>query len=239
MPEDSKILIVADRYIDMVRQQGNFLARGGLHVYSVKTNAEALELQRKVKSDLIVTGLDLPGMSGEAFCEHVRRDEEIRNVSIIVISHKTLGEAKRCAQCRANAFLSIDSAPEAFAMTARKLLNVSERAGIRVAVSVRVDGKDKRGRPFISYSENISATGMLIESERELTMGEVVTCSFYLDDNTKIIANAEVVRSTMQSLSDRSNQYGLMFSGMSGGVLEAIETYIKRYNRTGEAGPQQ
>lgn len=231
MPDDSKTLIAADMYIGMVRQQGNFLARGGLHVYSVKTNAEALELQRKVKADLIVTGLDLPGMSGEAFCEHVRRDEEIKNVSIIIISHKKLGDDQRCSRCRANAFLSVDTSPDAFAMTARKLLDVSERAGIRVAVSVRVDGKDKRGRPFLSYSENISATGMLIESERELALGEVVTCSFFLDDNTKIIANAEVVRGTLNSLSDRSNQYGLMFSGMSGGVLEAIETHVKKYNR--------
>lgn len=230
MPNDSKVLIVADPYIDMVRQQGNFLARGGLHVYSVKTNAEALSLQRKVMADLIVTGLDLPGMSGEAFCEHVRKDEEIRNVSIIIISHKKLGDDQRCSRCRANAFLSVDSSPEAFAMTARKLMEVSERAGIRVAVSVRVDGKDKRGRPFLSYSENISATGMLIESERELALGEVVTCSFFLDDNTKIISNAEVVRCTINSLSDSSNQYGLMFSGISGGVLEAIEVYVKKFN---------
>jgi CheY-like chemotaxis protein len=230
MPEDNKILIVADPYMNMIRQPGNFLARGGFHVYSIKTNAEAMTLQRKVKADLIVTGLDLPGMSGEAFCEHIRNDEELRNVSILIVSHKRLGEDKRCQNCRANAFLSVDASPEAFASTARKLLNVSERAGIRVAVSVRVDGKDKRGRPFLSYSENISATGMLVESERELATGEVVTCSFYLDDNTQIITNAEVVRSSLKSLSSHTNQYGLMFSGLSGGVLEAIETYVKQYN---------
>jgi CheY-like chemotaxis protein len=238
MPKDSKTLIVADKYINMIRRMGGFLARQGFHVYSIKTNAEALTLQRKVKADLIVTGLDLPGMSGEAFCEHVRKDEEIRNVSIIMICHKGLGEAQRCARCRANAFLSVDATPEAFAMTARRLLNISERAGIRVAVSVRVDGKDKRGRPFLSYSENLSATGMLVESERELRLGDVVTCSFYLDDNTQIIANAEVVRSTLKSLSDHSNQYGLMFSGLSGGVLEAIETYVKNYNKSSrQLGP--
>lgn len=232
MPDANKILIVADQYIPMIRQPGNFLARGGFHVYSIKTNAEALTLQRKVRADLIITGLDLPGMSGEAFCEHIRNDEELRNVSIIMICNKKLGEAKRCSNCRANAFLSVDASPEAFSMTARKLLNVSERAGIRVAVSVRVDGKDKRGRPFLSYSENISATGMLVESERELNLGEVVTCSFFLDDNTQIITNAEVVRSTLKSLSEHCNQYGLMFTGISGGILEAIETYVKKYNNS-------
>jgi len=97
---------------------------------------------------------------------------------------------------------------------------------------VRVDGKDKRGRPFLSYSENISATGMLVESERELNLGEVVTCSFFLDDNTQIITNAEVVRSTLKSLSEHCNQYGLMFTGISGGILEAIETYVKKYNNS-------
>jgi len=227
MQDFSKKIIIAEKYLRMLEKCSKFLAREVFEVYAIKTNTEALLLQRKIRADLIVTGLDIPGMSGEELCDLIRNDEELRTVSIIIVCNKEPGEATRCSSCRANAFLSVDAAPQVFTSTVRKLLSVSERSSIRVPVSVRIDGRDKRGKPFLGFSENLSASGMLVESERKLEMGDIITCSFYLDNNMQIITNAEVVRVNLNSLSDRSNQYGIMFTGLTGGIIEAIEAYVK------------
>jgi len=232
MQDFSKKIIIAEKYLRMLEKSSQFLAREEFEVYPIKTNTEALLLQRKIRADLIVTGFEIPGMSGEELCDLIRNDEELRTVSIIVICNKGPGEASRCSNCRANTFLSVDVAPQVFTNTVRKLLSVSERSSIRVPVSVRIDGRDKRGKPFLGFSENLSASGMLVESEKKLEMGDILTCSFYLDNNIQIITNAEVVRINLNSLSDRSNQYGIRFSGLTSGIIEAIEAYVKSRKNT-------
>lgn len=227
MANDDKKIIIARPYRALLDNRNNFLARGDLQIITVDTNSEILILHHKLIPDLIVTGFDVPGMNVLELCRTIRSNELLKKVSIIVISNKEAGQQEKCKECKANAFLTMDTAPQAFSEAARKLLNVAERASIRLPVSVKVDGKDKTGRPFLSFSENMSATGMLVESEKEMKIGDTVTCSFFLDDNTQIVTIAEVVRAVKKRVGQEVNQYGLRFCGLPGGVIDSMSAYIK------------
>lgn len=229
MDARGKKIIIADRYLTLLQGHADYLSRQDISMHTIKTNTEALLLQNKIKANLIVTGFDVPGLEAEELCNLLRSDDDLQHVSIIIVCSKKPGEADRYEKCRANAFLSMDTSPHIFANTLSRLLNIAERSSIRVPVCFRVDCNDRRGRPFMGYSENLSASGMLVETDAVLEMGTVLNCSFYLEDNTQIIASAEVVRLSKVILDSEPNQYGLQFTGLCTGVIEAIESYISKH----------
>lgn len=222
-----KVIVIGEPYKEILKNNSRFLVREDLDIHVVGSNTEVLIMQHKVQADLIVTGFEMPGLTCEEFCKNIRDDEDLKQVSIIIVCGGK-EDVERCVNCKANERLSKNTAPDVFAATARKLLNVAERSALRVPVSIRVDGKyGKWKKPFLGFSENMSATGMMVESDKVLESGEIIMCSFYLDNNTQIIANAEVVRAMKKGPGHGSNKYGIKFSGLSGGVLDAIDAYVK------------
>lgn len=231
MDKKPRKIIVAKQYLKLLEDHGRYLARQEIVVHTFENNTDALLLQNKVQANMIITGFDVPGLNAEELCNLIRSDCDLQHVSIIIICTKKQGEVERYSKCRANVFLSMDTSPAVFASTVGRLLNIAERSSIRVPVSFRVDCNDKRGRPFMGYSENLSASGMLVETDKELKMGTVLTCSFYLEDNTQIITTAEVVRISKVMLDSEPKQYGLQFTGLHTGLIETIESYINKHKQ--------
>jgi DNA-binding response OmpR family regulator len=87
----AEILIVEDDEVIMGTLAYN-LSRGGYGVSQATTGAEALRIARKMRPDLILLDIMLPGESGIEVCEHIReRDQE---VVIVMITAKDAEEDK-------------------------------------------------------------------------------------------------------------------------------------------------
>ncbi|MDI7275016.1 MAG: response regulator transcription factor [Anaerolineae bacterium] len=88
---DARVLIVDDdrKVVELVAL---YLKRDGYRVLAAYDGAEALELAREKRPDLIVLDLMLPGMDGLSICRTLRA--EGHTVPIIMLTARTLEEDK-------------------------------------------------------------------------------------------------------------------------------------------------
>lgn len=91
--KDAKSILV----VDDNPQIRNYLKKILAPKYSVtaaESAEKALEIIRKVQPDLIVSDVVMGDMNGVAFCKHVKSDEELRHIPIILLTGGTSEEVK-------------------------------------------------------------------------------------------------------------------------------------------------
>jgi c-di-GMP-binding flagellar brake protein YcgR len=119
----------------------------------------------------------------------------------------------------------------------RQLLDISSRASYRVLVSVTVEGSLKDGK-FFGRSENISVTGMLLETDKILEKGARLKCSFFLPDAPQLITTAEIVREIKQAANAKSRKYGMRFLSLSPEATASVRKFIERKAGLSASGKQ-
>jgi DNA-binding response OmpR family regulator len=220
-----KTVIIAEDIKALLEKEQSVLNREDIRSFTVFTNEQAFTLHRAEKADLIIVNLDSPEMSGDILCSLIREDKELCNVSIIILYSNTESDAKRCLQCRANAFITSSTENAVLLQEMHQLLSVAPRKSLRVPLSIKIHVASK-GTPFIVYAENISVSGMLLHSEALLSKGDTITCSFYLPDSTHITINAEVIRIVKKETEHDTNCYGVRFIDLSIDFSSAIEAFV-------------
>lgn len=65
-----------------------YLKKEGFNVYETGNGLEALTLVDKVKPDLIILDIMLPGLSGYEICKRVKSNEATKDIVIIILSAK-------------------------------------------------------------------------------------------------------------------------------------------------------
>ena len=218
-----KILLVnTSRYF--FAEGKSLLDRKDFQVFLAPSGASALQIHRQEKVDLIVAELDMPEMGGDTLCNRIRGENEARLVSFILICGDTPAELQRSRHCGANICLKRPFSASTLLEQVEKLLSISVRRGYRVLMRAKVKGAKEDGI-FFCTSQNISATGLLIEAERTMGIGEQLSCSFYLPGSTQIITDGEVTRAEM--MTDGKHQYGIRFIGISPEHKSEIEKFIE------------
>jgi DNA-binding response OmpR family regulator len=221
-----KKVIIADDIKSEIEAEGSFLKRSSIKLITVGSNEEALDVHSSEKADLIIANLDSPGMDADVLCSNIRESSELRDVSIIVLSEGSSLDIEKGRMCRTNVLISRPLNNEILIEKAHKLLSVARRMSFRGPIAVRVQGRYK-DEPFLGYSENISSSGMLFESDRRIDSGEIIMCSFILPDATRVTSDAEVMRVVGGHAEFDVRQFGIRFIDMEEKFREAIEEFVK------------
>ena len=218
-----KILLVnASRYF--FDEGKNLLNRKDFQVFLAPSALHALQLHRQEKVNLIVADLDMTEMGGDVLCSRIREESDSRAVSFILVCHDNPAEIQRGSNCGANICLKKPFSAKTVLEHVEKLLTISVRRGYRVLLRVKVKGSQDDAT-FFCTSQNISASGMLIETDRPLLHGDQLTCSFYLPGAAHITADGEVVRSEV--MPDGKHQFcGIRFTGIAPNHKQEIEKFI-------------
>jgi len=220
--------VLLTKYVkNLIAGQNNFLNRSDITVVTASTNAEVLKIHREEKVDLIVTQLETPGIKSEKIFALIRDNEELRGVSIIIICNDTLAHRERCKQCRANAVFTTPVDTALLLIKMQHLLNVAPRMNYRAALAVAIQGKFKN-RPLPFWTENISASGMLIKAKEPLSKGEGIFFSFFLPDGTHVSGYGEITRINRPGLEQDSFLDGIKFTSIDPGVQSAIDAVVKK-----------
>jgi CheY-like chemotaxis protein len=221
-----KLLIARDLKFELMKGM-NFLQRAEIAVVTAATNEEILKEHVTENADLIITKLDMPGLTSESLVRTVRLGRSMREVSILLVCEDTAVERERCSACGVNAVITRPADPALFARKVLELLDVPPRRSYRVVLNAVVDGKHNN-RPFLCGSLNVSTHGMLIRSAQNLSTGDHISLSFYLPDDTLISVNGEIVRAVKETSGPDDNQYGIRFVSPEPGVKAALEAFIDR-----------
>ena len=201
--------------------------RTTVDVLTAADGASALAVHRNERADLLVMDLDLPDGPAEQLCDGVRADQALRRVSLLVLCGADEAERRRAADCRANAHIVRPAEPQALAEEITRLLSIPQRALCRVLARVTLGERDS-ARSFFCTSENVSATGILVETEELLHLGDVLDCSFFLPGRLKVATQGKVVR---EACTPNGRQFGIQFLSLPDQEAEALGEFVAKWGR--------
>ena len=217
-----KILLVnSSRYF--LDEGKSLLDRKDFHVFLAPTAMRALQIHRDERVNLIVADIDLQDIGGDALCAKIREDSESRAVSFVLVCHDS-EEIARGTKCGANVCIKKPFSAKTILDQVEKLLAISIRRGYRVLLRAKVKGAQDDA-VFFCTSQNISVSGILIETERPLAVGDQLSCSFYLPGSAHITADGEVARVEAVA-ADGKHHCGIRFTSLVPDYKNAIESFI-------------
>lgn len=220
-----KILIVSG-FKPFIEKEKSILDRAEFKIFTANSGKEALNIHGTEKVDIIITDLDMPDMSGDELCSIIRKDKVLKKVSMLMVCTNKETDLKRCADAGVNSYITKPIDPEQLVKKVSHLLNIPERKSYRVLIKVEVKGQFLNMHFFCS-SQNLSASGILLETDKPLAKGDVISCSFFLPNSDRIIADCEVVRVVRSAI--KTFQYGVRFLNLHPDSMSAIESFIKSW----------
>lgn len=221
--EIKKILIVDDLE-PFLNEEKSFLDRAEFQLLTTKSSREALEIHRMERVSLILADLNMPDMPGDELALTIRKDPELKSVSIILISSQKRADIDRCAASGANDMITRPIEQKRLLDKVSRLLDIQRRKGIRVLIKAKVMGYFGQN-DFYGLTHNISTSGLLLETEKVLAKGDIISCSFFIPDRERVQAEGVVVRSLKM---ERMFQYGVEFKQMSSREKEFIQEYVDK-----------
>jgi CheY-like chemotaxis protein len=223
---DPSVLLVGN-CSNLAGEEGGPLAGARVAVRTAATASEALAQHRATPADLIVMDLDLPDATAEEFCDEVRADQMLREVSLLVLCGASESERRRAADCRANAHVVTPVDADALAREVLPLLSVQSRASYRVLVRVQVD-EPQAARSFFCTSANLSASGILLEAPEPMRTGQAIGCSFFLPGKVRVEGRGRVVR---EGTTSQRRHFGVRFLELPQEAVQAIERFVADWTR--------
>ncbi len=224
-----KVLLVDDVKLFLELEKTLLANRSNLQLFTATSGQEAIDIHKREKVDLILCDLYMPGMNGNEVCKIIRSNDNLKNVSIIIVT-TSAKDVDMCLEAGANDVVLKPINPAELLKKVGKYIDVPVRRDVRIIARIGVEGA--RGMPpesFLGNTINISVSGVLIETGHILSIGETVSCSFFVPGNsTPITAAGEVVRKT-DGMDSGMNYYGIRFMDIKGEDKLAIDSYVKRH----------
>jgi chemosensory pili system protein ChpA (sensor histidine kinase/response regulator) len=88
-PADVRPLaMVVDDSITVRRVMEKFLERNGIRVLTARDGIDAISVMQDAKPDIILLDIEMPNMDGYEFATHVRNDDRVADVPIIMITSR-------------------------------------------------------------------------------------------------------------------------------------------------------
>jgi CheY-like chemotaxis protein len=221
-----KKILIANDLKKLLMKGSSYLTEAGVGVYSAATNDDLLSLHREERANLIITHLDMPGIKCADLFRIIRNNEDLRDVSVIMVCKGNLANRELCKQCGVNAIITIPVDTDLLHIKVRQFLNTAPRKSYRAALAVAIEGKFKN-RPLPFWTENISASGMLIKTEEPLSRDDGIFFSFYLPDGEHVSGYGEITRVIQLEDEPGVFLYGVKFTSIDPDVKSAIEAAIK------------
>jgi DNA-binding response OmpR family regulator len=216
-----KVLIV-ESLKSLLDQERTILTNGGFQTFTATSGEEAVAIHRTEKVDLILTRLDVQGIGGESLCSFIRKDDALKKVSLIVVCDNARRDLERSQECGANAVVTRPVDPEVLLQKVNQLIDIPQRAGMRVLIKVSPMGN----QPFFCTSVNISTSGILLEVDRTISKAALVTCSFFIPGSDSISVDGEIVRVT--EVSPQTFHWGIRFLNLGREHKPALEAFVKK-----------
>ncbi|MEM7350245.1 MAG: PilZ domain-containing protein [Acidobacteriota bacterium] len=228
MPKRRNVLVIGVNPEEFGRV-APFLARDAFDVDRFPSGSGALELITLVEIEVLLVRYPLPDMDLGVFLQAARQSESkcLRSPILLLAESTDSNEAVTYVGRGANRVLRLEAAEDELQGTVSGLLEVAPRKDARflARMEIKLGGaKDM----ILCQTENLSASGMLIRTERRYDKGTKIDFEFSLPDDPRPIAGvAETMRHTMVGR-DQVGGIGVRFLSFSGDSQRRFESYLQR-----------
>jgi len=217
-----KKIIIARSILHALGGHDTIFGRGTIITYPARTSEEILNIQGVRKTDMIITEDALPIMGGAGLCSEIRKNPELKNVSIILVCDAAEASLAQCREAGANAVLSRPVDPLQLFSKISELLVIPQRKDLRVLLSASFAGREGKVS-FFGMTHNISISGMLLETDRVLRPGDRFGCTVTVS-HREIVVECEVMRSVKTK---GRFMYGVKFLNLGTKSLIIIDQFVK------------
>lgn len=230
-----KILLASTSKAFLARNK-DLLTRGDIQTFTTDSCAEAIRLHKEQNFDLILSELRLQDMGGDSLCSILRSEEGPTKAAFILICHDNPDEHARAVQSGADAKIIRPIQPDQIIDTVGSLLGVQIGRAKRALFTVRVLSK-KGEVDFSCISIDISISGIFLETDNYLDLGDRIICRFTLPGSSEIETEGDVVRSvkTLEGI----YKYGVQFAGLPFTSRKEIERYVASVGKERTARTKQ
>jgi CheY-like chemotaxis protein len=224
--EATPLIVVIGRAQGTLGAADNILRRRHHDIQRVASGGEALLVIRRERPRLVVFDFDLGDMTAPELCRAVRQDEHTRETSLLFIadrSEETQVDLCMAAGCNDIAFRA--DQPGDLDGKIERLTAIATRRELRTITKLEVN-LDRNGYYILGHSLNVSANGMLVETDNVLPAQARLRVQFYLSgEPAPLRIRSEIVRAEFNGPVPR---YGLSFVDASSEERERISNYVRR-----------
>ena len=220
-----KKILICDGLEPFIREEKTILDRGDFQIFTAKSGLEALNIHLANKVDLILADLNTPDMPGDELTREIRKNLGLKHVSIVIVTSLKRADLERCASCGANDYITRPIDAQKLLQKVAWLIEVHERKDLRVLIKARVMGSFGQ-EPFFGTTRNISVSGLLLETEKILARGDVISGCFFIPDLERVSAKGQVVRIVKH---EKMFHYGIMFLNIAERDKLIIEKFVSKY----------
>jgi DNA-binding response OmpR family regulator len=119
----SELVLVADDDDDILLLVTTRLRRDGFEVVQASSGDRALELAREKRPRLAVLDIGMPGLDGLEVLEHIRADEDLREMRVLLLTAKAQeSDVRRGYETGADAYVKKPFSPAELSTRVRELL---------------------------------------------------------------------------------------------------------------------
>jgi len=204
-------------------RNSDLLTRVDFQIITTHSGNDALRLHTERSFDIIISDMQLEDMGGDELCAAIRGNSMAPRAAFILICHDKPEEHARADTSGADAKIIRPIQPEQIIDTVSSLLGVQIGRTKRVIFKVLVLSK-KGEVKFQCESLDISITGIMLETEYHLVLGDRIICQFTLPDAGQITTEGDVVRTVKTT--EGCYRYGIQFVGLPLTSRREIERYV-------------
>lgn len=211
------VLICSNRSLDR-ELQDTLLFRSDMRRESAGSTAEAQARLVKGGVSLLCIHREVRGV--ENLIKALRRSANLKKLSIVVFSEDDFDPSEvEVLEAGANAILRLPPADD-FDERLGRLIDVPARRDVRIPVRLQVAGGSGFGATVPVLAQNLSSTGLLLESNHPLSMGDEISVALRFEESgTLFSATAHITRTA------GPNRYGARFTSISRGE-EALKEFL-------------
>lgn len=221
---DKKILIVDPVYTRLLLEK-TCLSRKEYKIFTSQKGSEGLQIAGEIKPNLILFSSHLGDIDGASFCKSIRKDEETKKTSLILVVAKD--DDHKVSEIMASGCNDFITFPLNKLILDQKLgiyLNIATRKAARIMVQIKIEAKSHQGF-HLGTSVNLSKSGMLLETPINLNKGEEIFLKFFLPKTLKQVeTKAMVVR---EENFKNLKRYGLKFLELDREYEKIIENFTE------------
>lgn len=210
------------------------LERADFEVDRFPRAKSAVDLLSVVPFDVLIVRYPLPDMPLQNFLDFVRSAEcpSMRSPLLLLASSEMLREAEIFVGKGASRVVSAEDVPESLQGAVSDLLEVAPRLSVRFTASL--EAQLENGTSSLTcQSENVSATGMLVRTERRFPIGCRVSFQLVGDEAEEpICGEACVVRHTSVGRESVSG-FALRFDRFDGDGRDRLLAYLEQQQGRG------
>ena len=207
------------------------LGRDDVERRTAASAEDGLRSAFEVRPDVVLVDCELP--EAARLVHTLRRDARTRGVSIVVLAREDFSPAEiELMASGANAVLRLPPGPE-WGERLPRLMSVPARKDVRLPVYFEIEARSGMGgvEAGLGTAINISASGLLVESDFAFELGDVVDLRFQLPDAQRaVVGSGRVVRRAS------ARRYGVEFFGLEGDGAEDVRRFVASQAETADKG---